>query len=228
MNVSKSNEMPISKPWYKKWWGILIILTIIIVLCFISLFLYGVKLAAESQSLASKQEMIKKIQGDDDNYWLGSSNPKVTIVEFADFACSVCKQASPNIKKIMQKYQNDVKIIFRDLPVNADYSVRLASAARCAGDQKLFWEMHDKLFLNQGISSDEELINLATQLGIGNEKFKNCLKNNKHIPKIEKDFNDGAELGLSGTPTWFVNGQKIEGNIPYENMATIIDKIISE
>jgi protein-disulfide isomerase len=161
------------------------------------------------------------------NYWLGSANPKITIVEFGDFNCSNCKNSFPNIREISLKYKDSVKIIFRDFPV-LENSSNLALAGRCAGEQGLFWVMHDKLFTNQGEFEINQLSNFANQIGADVKKFTSCLENEKYISDINKDYADGKLLEITGTPTWFINGYKIEGNIPYNIFIQIIEALIKK
>ena len=107
-------------------------------------------------------------------------------------------------------------------------SEKLAMAARCAGEQGLFWLMHDKLFQNQGIKSDSDITELAKQIGTDISKFNNCLNSNKYIQQIQKDFSDGTDLEVKGTPTWFINGNKLEGDIPLSVWEEIIGKILQK
>jgi len=159
-----------------------------------------------------------------DNYWLGAAKPKITIVEFADFNCPYCLNSFSNIREISLKYKDSVKIIFRDFPVREN-SVDLALAGRCAGEQGLFWIMHDKLFANQGKFEINQLPELANQIGADVNKFTECLESEKYISKINKDYADGKSLEITGTPTWFINGYKIEGDIPHDLFIQIIEEL---
>ncbi len=161
-----------------------------------------------------------------DNYWIGSAKPKVTIVEFADFACYYCKNSFSKIREISVKHQDDVKIIFRDYPMHEE-SLDLAMAGRCAGEQGLFWLMHDKLFQNQGLSEKQQLINLAEQIGADIVKFSQCLNSDKYVSQIQKDYADGEKLGVTGTPTWFINGYRVKGDVPYELFLEMVEELIS-
>lgn len=149
------------------------------------------------------------------NYSFGATEPRVTIVEFSDFACPFCLASFPALREVSVKYQNQVKVIFRDWPGH-DYSLSLALAAYCAGEQGKFWEMHDKLFQNQSetFGSDKnQLAMLAQQLGIYNTQFQTCFDSQKYLPQIRANFVDSQTLGVTGTPTWFINGHKIEGQL---------------
>jgi len=229
------------KKWHKKWWGILLIIILVFIISFVLAFsIYVYKLvkymksgefseyANYSQfSLPKDRETIDKIEGQPKYNWLGSADPKVTIVEFGDYACPMCEKMFPKIREISRQYDKDVKIIYRDFPVVTEYSANLSMAARCAGEQGLFWVMHDKLFLNQGVSRDSEIFELANQIGANAQEFKDCYNNKEYLTKIQKDYVDGEDLGVSGTPTLFINGQKIAGDVPCDILIKIIKFVTS-
>lgn len=163
-----------------------------------------------------------------DNPSFGTSTPQVTIVEFSDFACPFCKASFPALREISVKYQDKVKIVFRDWPGH-DFSISLALSAYCAGEQGKFWEMHDKLFQSQSdtFGSDKnQLASLAQQLGIYNEQFQTCFDGQKYLPQIRQNFADSEKLGVRGTPTWFINGEKIEGQLSSADLERLIGPYI--
>ena len=223
------------KDWYTKWWGILIIfilaLVIIITTALALTFLNYSKQFKDNPLLVNtiipNQEGIdiKIIEGEN-SYWLGSANPKVTIVEFGDFSCPACKNSFSVLREISIKHKNEVKIIFRDFPVVSEHSLNLSLAGRCAGEQGFFWPMYDKLFLNQGISTDNEIKNIFSQIGGNTEKFETCFKSKKYLKDIQKDLEDATTLNLKGTPGWFINGNNINGDIPREAFLDLIEKIL--
>ena len=215
------------KPWFKKWWGILVIILLTLILIFIiAIGFYinnSIKTAKKSSGVKLSGQQYNA--ADEDHYWLGSAKAPITIVEFGDFACTNCEQAFPTIREISLKYKNDIKYIWRDYPIVADYSALLALAGRCAGEQGLFWPMHDKLFQNQGISTTDQLSALANQIGADTTRFNECITKQKYLSKIQKDLTDGQEFNISGTPTYFINGYKIEGNIPRDTFFKIINEL---
>lgn len=221
--------------WYKTWWGILLIIAAFFIL--ISLSIFGFYVADLSKRIQNGEvvgetkqtpkispEQTRLIEGLG-NYWLGTSTPKVTIVYFADFACPICKGAFTNIEKLSIEYKNDIKIIFRDFLIHEE-SLDLAMAARCAGEQGLFWPMYDKLFQYQGVKTADELLSLAKKISADTDRFNSCFSSKKYIGQIQKNQTDGETLGISGTPTWFINGQEIAGDIPYNDLKKIIDSLL--
>jgi len=218
------------KNWYKKWWGILIIIFLAIILFFLAasaFYFIGeiknarLKLSQSGPELSGEQYPAAT----DNSYWLGSTGAKITIVEFGDFACPHCLSAYPTVRELSLRYKDDIKFIWRDYPVVADYSATLALAGRCAGEQNLFWLMYDKLLQNQGVSSADQLLALANQIGADLTKFQNCLSQRKYLPQIQKDLADGQAFGITGTPTYFINGYKLAGDVPLDVFIQIIEQL---
>lgn len=215
----------IIKPWLKTWWGKLIAALLTIILIFVvaaGFYIHNlVKTAKKQAGIKLSGQQYDAAAGD--HYWTGSAKAKITIVEFGDFACPNCEQAFPTIREISLKYKNDVKFIWRDYPVVSEYSALLALGGRCAGEQGLFWPMHDKLFQNQGINTVGQLNAAAEQIGADIARFNDCLIKEKYLKQIEKDLADGQQFGITGTPAYFINGYKIEGNIPRDTFIKIIE-----
>lgn len=224
----------IYKKWYKRWWGALILIILIFSLAFggaFAFYVYNLSKSAKEKnkfSFAPAEKMSESqralIEGSG-NYSLGSANPEVTIVEFSDFACPYCKNSSATIRELIIKNKSKIKYIFRDMPLHEN-SVDLALSGRCAGEQGLFWPMHDKLFQNQETLETAGLISLAEEIGADKIKFKNCFDNKKYLAQITKDYSDGDALGVKGTPAWFIDGEKIEGDIPMQTWEEIIGEFI--
>ncbi|MDD4900948.1 MAG: thioredoxin domain-containing protein [Patescibacteria group bacterium] len=229
-----------NKTWYKRWWGILLIILLAIILFFLAACAFYIiaKIKTAEPKAGSPANNLKYDAASGDHYWLGSADAKITIVEFGDFACPACASAFATAGELRQTYKNDIKFIWRDYPVIADYSADLALAGRCAGEQGLFWPMHDKLFPNQtAIASlagqngadtaklNNQLASLANQVGVKTDKFKDCLEKQKYLPQIQKDFSDGQSFGVANTPTYFINGYKIEGDVPYDTFVKIIEEL---
>jgi len=218
------------KRWRKTWWGIslIVILTIILVfLIAISFYFFDLVKQNQYNIISQKFKLTDKTYqiSTQNNFWLGASKPKITIIGFCDFACPFCKNSYPNIREISLEYHEKVKIVFKDYPLHEE-SLSLAMASRCAGEQGLFWLMHDKLFQNQGVKTNQQLIRLSKQIGADVDKFTDCLTKQKHLEEIQKDFNEGERLNLKGTPIWFINGHKIEGDIPHDTFIQIIKEML--
>lgn len=139
---------------------------------------------------------------------IGSSKPKITIVEFGDFTCIHCRASYPVIRSLTLKYQDSVQLIFRDR-TPTEKSLGLALGAHCAGEQNQFWPMHDLLYQYQSDSLGQDeasILTLAQKLNLDQSQFKNCLDNRKYLNTIKKNMVDSERLAVEGTPSWFVNG----------------------
>jgi protein-disulfide isomerase len=155
----------------------------------------------------------------------GPENAKLQIVVFGDFLCPISKATSGVIAQIAKDYPKDVRIIWKDFPniklhPNADI---LAGAARCAKKEGKFWKFHDLLFENQKTlsakNSSGTLLKLANDAGLNKENFINCVQTEETLPLVEKDFNEGKALKISGTPYLFINDIiKINGAATYEEL----------
>lgn len=230
------------RPWYKKWWGaLLLIFALLIIVGAVSAATYivnQVKIIREEGNIAAQEEEMNKItaaiDGRGENYSLGPQDAKVKIVIFSDYACPYCQQAAPVVRSIAKKYGDQVRITFRDYPLH-DNSIDIALAGNCAGAQGKFWEMHDLLFERQAEISalqsaalNTKLKEVASEIKLEPEKFNTCLDNRTYLYRLNDDFADAELLGLSGTPSWFVNRYKITGFYPEENFINMIDGLLAQ
>jgi protein-disulfide isomerase len=160
----------------------------------------------------------------------GSATAPVTIVEFSDFHCSFCKRVLPTLNELMAKYGDTVKLAFRDFPLDGSHPLarRAAEAARCARDQEKFWEYHDLLFANAPKASQDQLKAYAEEVAIDIPKFERCLASSIHAAAVQKDFDEGIRSGVTGTPTFFVNGRVLAGALPVEAFTRVIDEELKQ
>ena len=160
--------------------------------------------------------------------FLGSATAKITIVEFADFECPYCRASVYPIRQVLAAYPNDVRLVFRHFPIASAHPLAetLANASLCAHDQGYFWPLHDRLYQEQDSLSYEKLIALSRSVGINIDRLERCMNSGQFADALRQDFADAVALGSRGTPTWVVNGQKIEGALPYEAWKRIIDALL--
>jgi len=142
---------------------------------------------------------------------LGPADAKVTIIEFSDYLCPYCQSAELVLAKVLEKYQGKVKFIHRDLMIGRPRSLPVAKAALCAGDQGKFWEYRRDLLTTAGDWSDGDLEARAAKMGLATSDFKACLASERHDPTINASTEEGQRLGVTGTPTFFVNGRRMVG-----------------
>jgi len=170
----------------------------------------------------------------DGHYYLGEKDAKVLIEEFSDFQCPYCalhvRETFPKIKK---KYIDTglVRYQFVNVPLRSIHPAaqKAAEAALCAGRQGNFWGMHDKLFETQrewGFASDPVPLfeQYASQMKLDIASFRKCLKEGETAYQIEDDLAEAMEKGVRGTPTFFINGRKLEGAYPFEAFVEIIEE----
>ena len=185
-------------------------------------------------NIPSGPEVIADVSVDDDVV-MGNPNAKVAIIEFSDYQCPFCRVFwRDTLSQIKKEYidTGKVKFVYRDFPLAFHpMAVVSAQAAECAGDQEKYWEMQDKIFreqekLGQGTVSYsvENLKKWATEVGLNQNLFNQCLDSEKYKNEVEKDFNDGSAAGVSGTPTTYVNGRKLVGAQPFSAFKAVIDE----
>lgn len=154
----------------------------------------------------------------------GAAGAPVTIVEFTDYQCPYCHRAQSVIEEVLQRYAGKVRLVHLDFPLDGHpEAVPAARAARCAGEQGKFWEMHDKIFADQKNMNLETYKTYAKQLGMDVGKFEESIKSGRHKAGIQADIAEAAQLGNSGTPAFFVNGRFLSGAKPFEAFAAVIN-----
>ena len=160
----------------------------------------------------------------------GTERAPVTIVKFEDFQCPFCKSAQPTFKDLLKRYDGKVRIVHKDLPLEEIHPLarQAAEAGRCAGEQGKFWEYHDKLYVDSPKLNTEDLRSAAKDIGLNSQAFDQCLTSGKYRAAVQKDINDAAQLGLTGTPAFFINGREISGAQPLEAFSAIIDEELAQ
>ncbi|MEK6891803.1 MAG: DsbA family protein [Nanoarchaeota archaeon] len=162
----------------------------------------------------------------------GQKSAPVTIIEFSDFQCPYCERFyTQTLPLIDENYikTGKVKLTFRNFPLSFhQYAQKAAEASECANEQNKFWEYHNKLFENQHSLDTDSLKKYASELGLDANKFNSCLDTGKMKSIVQKDFDDGAKYGVSGTPAFFINGISIVGAQPYDAFKQIIDQELNK
>ena len=155
----------------------------------------------------------------------GPATAPVTIVEFADFQCPFCGQLAPTLRRIREQYGDQVRLIWKDFPLAQIHprASQAAEAARCASDQGRFWEYHDRLFTNQRALETSALKQYAKDVGAETARFATCLDSGKYAEPVRLASSAASRLGLTSTPTTFVNGRMVSGAKPYATFAAVID-----
>lgn len=177
-----------------------------------------------------------------DAYSIGDADAPITIVEYTDYQCPFCgRHYAQTYPLIVQNYveTGQVRYVIKDFnptfsnPAYHPQAIVAAEAARCAGDQDMYMEMHDQLFTSQQEWSgrDDAAIFFAAyagQMGLDTDEFDECMSSHKHLEAIQADFQEGLQLGISGTPTFFINGYRFVGANPYESFVQAFTDMANE
>lgn len=160
-----------------------------------------------------------------DDPTIGSEDAKVTIIEAGCFVCPYTKEAVPIIKQVISYYGDKVRFAYKDFPMSSAHpgAQEAAEASHCAHEQGKYWEYHDLLFENQGKTGFEDLMGFAGGLGLDTDQFSECMASHKYKPKVDSDFREAFEIGVYGTPTFFINGQVVVGPKTFNEFRQIID-----
>jgi len=165
---------------------------------------------------------------------MGDEDAPVTIVEFSDYQCPFCLRYFQETMPLVKSAYVDtgkVRYVFKDYPITSIHpqASKAAESAECAGEQEAYWEMHDRLFQGQvdDWNNNPDAVNVfksyAEELDLDTEAFNACLDSGRYTDDVATDLNEGARAGVTGTPTFFINGEKFVGAQPFQEFQTIID-----
>jgi protein-disulfide isomerase len=157
---------------------------------------------------------------------IGPADAPVTIVEFSDFQCPYCQRALPALKAVADKYPQQVRIVYRHLPLESIHPQARAGAeaAECAAEDGRFWEYHDLLFEHPRAMSQPDLRRYAEQVGLDAEAFDACLSSRRHAAAIDEDVREANAVGITGTPAFVVNGIVLFGLQSEEALTRVIEE----
>jgi protein-disulfide isomerase len=155
---------------------------------------------------------------------LGPGAAPVTIVEFSDYQCPYCHRAQVTIDEVMKRYEGRIKLVHRDFPLDGHgRAVVAARASRCAGEQGRFWDYHRSLMTVRGDLSEADLAARADAFKLDPRTFATCLASDRHDAAIRASVDEGSRMGVTGTPTYFINGRMLTGARPFEEFRRVID-----
>ncbi|MDQ5949554.1 MAG: hypothetical protein QG563_60 [Patescibacteria group bacterium] len=168
------------------------------------------------------------------NDWvLGTSTAKVTIVEYLDFECEACGAYYPITKKIKEEYKDDVRLVIRYFPLPGHKNSRTAAyAVESAGKQGKFFEMYNILFAKQSDWGEQQMANqdqfekYALEAGVNIEQWKKDVTSDEVKNRVEESYKEAVSLNLQGTPSFFLNGKRIQNPKGYESFKVLIDEAI--
>lgn len=208
----------------KQFWGIIIA---IVVIFFGVIALTGNK--DDSSSKGSTAQATQNIKG--------NTQAAVTLTEYGDFQCPYCFQYEPTVSQVVQKFQNDIKFQFQHFPITSAHpnAFAAARAAEAAAQQKKFWEMHDQLYSNTNWSEWTKASNpnpffeqYAKQIGLNVTQYKKDFSSSAVNSAINADVAAANKAGVTGTPTFFINGKKIEVSNTVESFEKQINDALAK
>ena len=141
----------------------------------------------------------------------GNPQAKVVVTEYADFSCIHCQALKPEMDNLYQKYSAQVKFTYRYLPIS-QASIQIDIAAECAQRQGFFWPYANILFANNGVATDTQLLDWATQLPLNQAAFQQCLSQKATLPVVEYDIAQAFKLDINSAPTVFVNSEPVDNS----------------
>ncbi len=166
---------------------------------------------------------------------IGDPNAPVTIFEFSDFQCPFCGRFFRTVEAALFRDYVDtgkVTFVYKHFAFLGQESVWAAQASECAADQGKFWEYHDLLFNrqageNEGVFTKENLLGFANEMRLDRARFEPCLKNDETLDRVQTDMQEGRQANVTGTPTFFINGQPLAGAQPFETFQAVIDPLLN-
>ena len=158
----------------------------------------------------------------------GHETAAITIVEYGDYECPDCRNAYFIVKEIQKKFGEKVRFVFRHFPLEAKHPCAQVAAqiAEFSGANNRFWEMHDLIFENQERLGLTLLLELTQRLGLPVKDLEKALENETHAAKIQKDFVGGIKSSVNRSPTFFINGERYNGNMDLDALVKHIEKLL--
>ncbi len=192
----------------------------------------GILWYGSSRPVTPTNEILSVVSDD----WVkGNKDAPVTLVEYLDFECEACGAYYPVIKRLSEEYKDEVKFIVRYFPLPGHKnSMTSALAVEAAGRQGKFWEMHNIVFENQRDWGEKQapdpkiFENYAQQIGLDMDRYSKDIASQELKDRIERDRDAGQKLNITGTPTFFLGGKKINNPRGYEDFKALIQSAISE
>ena len=150
----------------------------------------------------------------------GAEEPTVTVVEFGDFECVACKTLADSLEVLIKTYPNTVQVVWKDMPNESAHPLATPAsiAAHCADRQGAFWTYHDALFDRQSYLGESQFTQIAQDLQLDVEKFQRCYDERDTLPIVKKDYEEGLALGITSTPTLFIEEQMLIGAVTTQDL----------
>lgn len=170
---------------------------------------------------------MRELQIAEGDHIRGNPQAEIVIVEYGDFQCPYCARAYPTLRELQGRYGERIALVYRHLPLGMHpFAQTAAEAAEAAAAQGKFWEMHDALFEHQAQMAPGQLPLLARQLGLDGARFEAELAERRHRDRIGAQAAEGKALGASGTPSFFINGERYQGDSDRQSLTAAVEKYL--
>lgn len=200
----------------------------------VSVILVGAVLGLRAWLTPKPQPETQDAQAQDTDPKKGAAAGSVTIREFSDFQCPACGHAQPLLDQVLARYPDEVNLEYENFPLPGhQWAALAAQAGECAYDQDKFWEFHDLLFDQQSLWSESSnprnlFKSMADSSGLDAKTFTDCLESSQAKEKVERDLQEGHDLNVRSTPTFFVNGEKVVGLRELSDLTDVINKELKD
>ncbi|MBI2982535.1 MAG: thioredoxin domain-containing protein [Deltaproteobacteria bacterium] len=159
---------------------------------------------------------------------MGPKDAPIRLVEYTDYECPFCGRARDSVNQVLKEYKGKVRYVIKDFPLSFHKNAFKAhEAAHCAGDQGKYWEMNGKIWADQRAITEEDLKKHASEIKLKTKEFEECLSSGKFAALVRQNIQEGQDVGVSGTPAFFINGRPLSGARPFEAFKEIIDGQLS-
>jgi protein-disulfide isomerase len=165
----------------------------------------------------------------DDDHVRGPADAPVTVLEYGDFECPYCRGAFRDVRLLVDQHPAEIRFIFRNFPIPElhPHAEQAAEAAEAAGAQGNYWAMHDLLLQPYSHLDVDSLVTYAEVIGLNIPRFRRDLTERAYAARIGRDIEEGTRNGVNATPKFYVDGQRVDGKVPLENLVIMVDSAVS-
>jgi protein-disulfide isomerase len=165
----------------------------------------------------------------DDDHVRGPVDAPVTILEYGDFECPYCRGAFRDVRLLVDQHPAEIRFVFRNFPIPElhPHAEQAAEAAEAAAAQGRYWEMHDLLLQPYSHLDVDSLVTYAEVIGLDIPRFRRALTDRAFSARITGDIEEGVRNGVNATPKFYVDGQRVDGKVPLENLVTMVDSAVA-
>ena len=159
----------------------------------------------------------------------GPVDAPVTVLEYGDYECPYCRGAFRDVHRMLDRYPTQVRFIFRNFPITQvhPHAEQAAEAAEAAAEQGKFWEMYELLLQPYAHLDTDSLAMYAEMIGLDMARFRRELTDHAHAARIQNDMEEGVRNGVNQTPKFYVNGERIDGKVPLENLEDSVQRAVA-